>query len=110
MLIMRWALILVLLSFGCVHVNSSVLNSAYSADPVPAEDVAVFLGEDIVPEDCERVAIVHAAGSDQVMNALREEAGRLGADAIDLRALHSGTEVRKASGDHWDALALRCSA
>ena len=107
---MRWAFVSVLLGFGCVHVNSSVLSSTYSADPVPAEEVSVFLGEDIVPGDCERVAIVHAAGSDEVMNALREEAGRLGANAIDLRALHSGTEVRKASGDHWDALALRCAA
>jgi hypothetical protein len=105
----RWTLIAVLLTSGCVHVDSSLLNSSYTSDPVPGGEVAVFLGDDVVPGDCERVAIVHASGGVRVMDALREEAGRLGANAVDIRVLNTRTEIRDGPGESWDALALRCS-
>ena len=105
----RPILLVVLLTSGCVHVNSSVLSSAYTSDPVPGPEVAVFLGDDVVPDECERVAIVHASGGMQVMDALREEAGRLGANAVDIRVLNNETRIREGPGETWDALALRCS-
>ena len=104
---MRWTIVLVLMSTGCVSVSSSVLNSAYTTDPVQPEEVTVYLDQDVVPDDCDRVAIVYGSGWD-VLDHIRAEAGRLGANAIDLRPLRSTPVVRESPGDQWDALALRC--
>lgn len=70
---------------GCVSVNKSVLMSGL--EPVPMGDVQVFFEGDDVPEHS-RVAILHAAGSEgwtnpsQMIDKLREEAGKLGANGI----------------------------
>ena len=93
----------VLLLTGCVTVNTSLLTDAYKANPVPGIDVHVFFADDSVP-DHERVAILYAEGSDdftdqaEMIDELRKEAGKLGANAIILKNLKEpGTGERVAS-------------
>lgn len=82
-----------LLLAACVHVNKSVLTYQYDQRPVPLGEVYVFLYEDILPEDCDRVALLHASGPNDwategdMVDRLREEAGKLGANAIQLRSM-----------------------
>lgn len=97
---MKKVLILTLLAAGCVTVSKSVLMDR-SAHPVPQEDVYVYLANDEVPESCERVAILHASGSQDFTNEaqfydkLREEAGELGANAVHLQTMEdAGTGER----------------
>lgn len=72
---------------GCVSVNKSVLTDAYKLSPVPKEDVHVFFANDSIPEHT-RVAILYAEGSEtfttkgEMVDKLRKEAGKLGANAI----------------------------
>ncbi len=76
--------LLVLLS-ACVSVNKSVLTPGLA--PVSATDVQVFFESDSIPEHT-RVAILNAQGSQgftnqgQMIDKLREEAAKLGANAI----------------------------
>lgn len=85
---------------ACVSVSKSVLMDRSFA-PVPKLDVYVFLLEDEVPEDCERVALLSASGEvdwtdeSQMIDKMREEAGKLGANAIQIRAIEDpGTGER----------------
>lgn len=81
------ALALLLVLTGCVSVSKSVLMDR-SAYPVPMRNVDVFLVDDLVPESCERVALLHASGPEgftdegDMWNKLREVAGELGANAV----------------------------
>ena len=91
--------VLVLLT-ACVTVNKTVLMDR-SAWPVPASAVYVFLEDDQIPEDCERVALLDASGDQdatsqaQMLDKMREEAGKLGANAIQLRRMEdAGTGER----------------
>jgi hypothetical protein len=88
---------------------SSVISHDYMAQPLPAEDVTVFLASDVIPADCSRVAILRAAPTRTVVDVLRREAGRLGANAVDLKDIRgaSPTQPVQAAG-HWDAVALYC--
>ena len=114
-------IVLLALCAGCVRVSSSVLIDR-SASPVPQAEVYVFLPGDEIPESCERVAIVHASGNQdltnegQMLDKLREEVGKLGANAVEVRTMEDagtgervvaalfGTEADRDS----DALALYC--
>ena len=79
---------------ACVSVDTSVLMSGL--DPVPMSEVQVYYASDELPEHS-RVAILHAAGSDgwtsptDMIDKLREEAGRLGANAIVLQGISEPT-------------------
>ena len=72
---------------GCVNVSKSVLLDR-SAHPVGIDGVDVLLATDEVPETCERVALMYASatefGSDrgEMVDRLREEAGKLGANTL----------------------------
>jgi hypothetical protein len=110
-------LALLVLLPGCVHfgeafrhVDSTVLSDAHSATPQEAQNVAVYLGGDAIPAGCERVGLVRAVASVAVVQNLREEAGRLGANAVDLRDLRTESGARSAlvADSYWDALALYC--
>ncbi len=100
----RAALLLLLpLIGGCVTVNSTVLMDR-SSMPVAPLDVYVYLAGDVVPESCQRVAILHAEGSQdstnpsQMLDKMREEAGKLGANAVHVRSMEdAGTSERIAS-------------
>jgi len=82
----------VLLIGGCVTVGKSVLMDR-SATPVPEARVYVFLPSDSIAPSCERVAILNAQGStdftneSQMIDKMREEAGKLGANAILLQSI-----------------------
>jgi hypothetical protein len=89
-----------ILATACVSVSKSVLMDRSFA-PVPLQDVYVFLLDDPIPEDCERVALLSASGEvdwtdeSQMIDKMREEAGKLGANAIQLRSIEDpGTGER----------------
>ena len=89
---------LVLLVSACVSVSHSVLLDR-SASPVPLMEVYIFLPDDDVPGDCERVALLFASGNQHftdegdLLNSLREEAGELGANAIDIQFMSEAGTV-----------------
>ena len=100
----RWPLGILLLLAACVTVSKSVLNRSMMATPVPKEDVQVYLPGDSVPEHT-RIAILNAKGDvdmtneGQMIDKLRSEAGKLGANAIILGELDepgTGAKVAKA--------------
>jgi len=80
---------------ACVHVSRSVLSTAREAQPVPKEQVQVYLPGDPLPSH-ERIAILNTrtdAGSfaeSELVEKLREEAGKLGANALVLDYLTIG--------------------
>jgi len=81
-----------LLLAGCVSVNKTVLNRSFMTQPVAKEDVHVFFSSDTLPAH-ERVAILSAKGDEsltdesQMIDKMREEAGKLGANAIVLNEI-----------------------
>ena len=118
---MRRLLLLPVILVGCVTVSKSVLTDR-SDRPVPREEVYVFIESDTIPASCERVALLHASGAEdltdegQMIDRLREEAGKLGANAVHLRSMEDpGTGERVASAIFGtsadrdsDAVALWC--
>ena len=115
------ALAVALALAGCVNVSKSVLMDR-SAQPVPTDGVEVLLTADEVPDTCTRVALMYASasefGSDQgkMVDRLREEAGKLGANALLLLRVENpgdGEYVASAitggiPSHDADALALWC--
>lgn len=109
---------------ACVTVSKTVLTEAYVANPVPAGEVTVLLASmnDSIPSDCERVALLHASGDEdlteesQMFDKLREEAGKLGANAVYVQNMEDpGTGERVVSAIFGtsadrdsDAVALYC--
>jgi hypothetical protein len=99
----KWLIVLVLLTAACVSVNKSILSRSRVAQPVPRDSVRVFLPGDTVPQN-ERIAILHARSNESFTNEgkmidkMREEAGKLGANAIILGEIRDpGTVARVAS-------------
>lgn len=89
---------------GCVKVHKAVMNDRSNA-PVAPEDVYLFLADDEIPEDCERVALLHGSGAQEwtsegkMWDKLREEAGKLGANAVHIQEMEdAGTGERIAAG------------
>ena len=89
---------------SCVTVNKSVLESSFMANPIPKEGVQVYLPGDEVPEHT-RIAILNGKGDGdltdegQMIDKLREEAGKLGANAIILGETEepgTGAEIAQA--------------
>lgn len=90
---------------GCVAVNSTQLGRPGARPSVPKESVAIYRTADQVPGKYEEVAILNASGSTswtneaQMNEKMREEAGKLGANAIILDATSepsSGAKVAAA--------------
>jgi hypothetical protein len=77
---------------GCVSAHATMLTPHRYA-PVPPDEVRIFLASDEVPDDCERLVLIHSSGSatwtseKQMIRKAREKAGRAGADAVLLRSL-----------------------
>jgi hypothetical protein len=119
--IQRRLAVLTLLAAGCVTVSKSVLMDR-SAYPVPRDQVMVLLETDSVPATCERVALLHGSGPEgltdegDMWNKLRQEAGKLGANAVHIRSMEDpGTGERVVSAVFGtesdrdsDAIALWC--
>jgi len=113
----RFALLLTALATtGCAHIgdslqpmHSSLLTADYVGSPQPMESVAVFVAGDTPPASCERVALLRAFATATVVDRLRTEAGRVGANAVDLRDFRYGTDRPIAGEDEaWNAIALFC--
>ena len=95
---------LLLVLAACVTVSKSVLDRSFEASPVSRERVHVYLPGDEIPEPT-RVAILSAKGDaditdeGEMIDRLREEAGKLGANAIvlgDIREPGVGEKVASA--------------
>ena len=91
-----------LLLAACVSVGKTVLDRSFQANPVPRDDVYVYMPGDTIPEHT-RVAILDAEGdadlfnNADLLNKMREEAGKLGANAIILGDMEDpGTGARVA--------------
>lgn len=100
----QWTVAAVLVLAACVSVSKSILDRSMMATPVPADEVHVYLPGDSVPE-CRRIAILSAKGDvdmtneGQMIDKLRKEAGKLGANAIILGQIEepgTGAKVAKA--------------
>jgi hypothetical protein len=116
------ALVLAVSIPGCVSARASMLTPERYA-PVPEEQVRVYLAADEVPESCERIALIHAAGPPdattrpQMIRAAQRRAGKIGANAIVLSSIRDprfGTrvaaEVLGVSADRKGEMeAYRCS-
>lgn len=97
---MKRFLLVLILATGCVHVSKTVLMDR-SSNPIPKGSVYVYLANDTIPSTCERVAILHASGEQdwtdegQMIDELRSEAGKLGANALHLLTMEdAGTGER----------------
>ncbi len=107
---------LLLATSGCAHLqeanatmHSSLLEDQWLDAPVAAHDVGVFVAGDDVPQSCVRVALLRAAPFASVVDRLREEAGRLGANSVDLRDFRNGGQPPEFAGENaWNATALHC--
>jgi hypothetical protein len=77
---------------GCVSAQATMLTPNRYA-PVPSREVQVYLGVEEVPAECERIALIHAAGNanwtneQQMISAARKKAGKAGANAVLIRTL-----------------------
>jgi hypothetical protein len=89
---------------GCVAVNTAQLGpprAGYDRPPLAADKVAVYRRADQVPGPYVEVALVHATGSlfwsseSGMYRKMREEAGRLGANAIILEPVPEPTIPEK---------------
>lgn len=84
--------LLSMILLGCVSVSKSVLMDR-SNQPIPREEVTLLLATDSIPSSCERVALLHGSGPDgftdeaDMWNKLRQEAGKLGANAVQLLSM-----------------------
>ncbi len=118
-----WIFLPAILLAGCVSVQKSVLDRSWASEPVPTEDVYVFLSSerDTLPASCTRVAILRATAGGSVrgprmIEKLREEAGRLGGNAVYVQSMNEPGTVERVAGAVFDlevesdsdALALRC--
>jgi hypothetical protein len=95
-------LTLIVVATGCVSAQTTMLTPGPRHGPVPPEEVEVYLAEEELPEGCERIALIHAAGDATWTNekgmiaAARKRAGRAGANAVVLRSIRepsTGTRV-----------------
>ena len=83
----HWVVASLLLLTACVSVNKSVLDRSMMGSPISRDEVHVYLPGDSLPE-YRRIAILNAKGDGdmtnegQMIDKLREEAGKLGANAI----------------------------
>lgn len=117
--------LVVVLVAGCVRVQTTMLPGAVQTTRVfEPYAVHVLLADDEEPEDCARVAVLHGSGSSSftdesgMLNKLREEAGKLGANALRLEGMRepgSGERIANAlltgfndGQRRSEALALYC--
>jgi len=96
----RWVQVSLLLLAGCVSVNKSILAPNPTGRTFTQDEVAVYFESDSIPEHT-RLAILNAHGDIEttdeadMIDELREEAGKLGANAIILGDIEEpGTGAR----------------
>ena len=105
---------------ACVSVKPTMVGTP-AARTFTIEEVALYLADDAIPEDCRRVAVLDATADTDftdrsgMYEKFREESGALGANAVQIRAVdeaitsvwdgyasgtRSGTAVAYACGGH----------
>lgn len=81
------AIFLALFLVGCVNTSATMLSGKTYSELSP-EEVTIYLSEDDIPGEFERVAILNARGSTSMTNeqqmykALRKRAAKIGANGI----------------------------
>ena len=84
---------------GCVNTNSVLFDPTARYAPVHESQVRIFLDREDVPWEHEDVALIHADADETFTNeadlleAIREEAARLGADGVVLSWMEEPTSA-----------------
>ena len=90
-----------LLLSGCLTTNAVLLDPRVQYAPVSPGEVVIYLTEEDVPYEYEAIALVHAKGEHEVIDeaemveAMREKAAELGADAIILSWLEEPSSFER---------------
>lgn len=107
---------------GCVSAHTTMLTPD-RYPPVPAPDVSVYLDESELPDECIRVALIHAEGNanwtneGQLIEAARKKAGKAGGNAVVVRDVRDPSTVTRIAAEVFDGvpadrkgqmLAFRC--
>jgi hypothetical protein len=85
---------------GCVSAHTTML-TPNRYPPVPAPEVYVYLDESELPEECVRVALIHAEGNAnwtnerQMIEAARKKAGKAGGNAVVVRSMRDPSTVTR---------------
>jgi len=114
----------VVLLTACVAVSKTVLTDEFRAAPVPPGQVDLRMASlgDSIPSDCVRVAILYAAGDEDMTNEgemldkLRQEAGKLGANMVFVQRMEDPGAVERISSGIFgttsdrdsESIALHC--
>jgi hypothetical protein len=102
-ILMTAALLLTLV--GCISTNAVRLGTPTQYPPVQPDSVKVFLTEDDVKGDFDKIAIVNAEGNynwandERLINAMKKKAAQLGANGIILGEFDEPSTVEKIA-DH----------
>ncbi len=96
-------LLAVLVLAGCVQTQATLLsNQKYP--PIEPDDVVIYMSEDDIPGDYEKVAIIHAQGEtdftneSQMLKAMRKRAAKVGANGVLLPAIDEPSTGAKIAG------------
>lgn len=98
-------------SFSCAVKTSSIQLKNYSQRPmIPANQVTVYqTANEIFPLEYEEVALIESKGSmvwtskSKMESKMKEEAGRLGANAIIIDSQSSGSAIAKGASVYFTA-------
>lgn len=121
---MRATLLSTLVLCGCaITVDRTIHTRGFEDSPVATGSVQVYLSGDVIDERCARVADIHVEANRpsrlwQLIGRIREEAGKLGANAVQVLTMEEpgfSEELALAligeDGDiDSDAVALHCPA
>jgi hypothetical protein len=94
-------LLAVLMLTGCISTNAVRLGEPRQYPPVTPEEVQVFLKEEDVKAEFDKVAIINAEGNytyandEKMINAMKKKAAQLGANAIILGEFKDPSTVEK---------------
>ena len=95
-------LALALLASACISTNAVRLGEpGQQYAPVPEAEVRVFLKEEDVTGEFEKIALINAEGNysyandERMINAMKKKAGQLGANAIILGEFKDPSTVEK---------------
>lgn len=98
-------IVLICLFFiSCVSVSAVKLGTVTERPPIPADEVIVYRTADQVPFEYEEIALLTAKGEagwtdeEDMFNAMRKKAGKLGANAIILDAISEPSAGAKIAG------------
>lgn len=92
-----------ILLVGCVNTNATMLSSKTYPELNP-EEVTIYLDQEDIPGEFERIAIINASGSSgwtsesQMYEAVRKRAAKLGANGVLHAALDEPSQGAKIAG------------